>query len=931
MQANAQWSTTGNTLIGTEKLGSLNAQSVNLYSNNVQRMVIVGPAGTNQGFIGINTTSPQQRLDVWGDINLHTNITTRTTTNDGYRINDTTVLQVKQAGNLFVGWFAGNNWISSGTAQNTFVGNYSGYNNKAGYYNVFLGFAAGSSNVSSNNNTCVGYRSGFTMTGTGTTGANTFVGSNSGYNDNTGMANTFVGHLAGYSNQTGNYDTYLGAYTDSKLPVTANSDYNTFIGHDAGHDLGNSADRNTIIGAQAGEHITTGVDNVIGGYSAANHVLTGQHNVFIGMESGLVDSMQNDNSFLGYQTGRNLINTKLCTFIGYRAGYDNTVGTHSYTNAAGIGANAIATTSNKMVLGDTTVWVGIGVSNDHTASLGAGNSLEINARTLGTGTVIANKSGLRFRQLTSTSPAGAATGKVLTVDTNGDVILVNASGGSGSVTGAHNGTSISTITPGDVALGNDAGDLSAPGKLLSHREIPMNNYNIYFTGNGAANTNTISIGTGTSGSAKLTVFNNSETSAGNFSTDATTLGTSPTPAGLISNIQNATGTAYAIIGQSSSSQPGAQIEGVYGYANGSGYSNAGVHGDAVGTASGQNNGVYGNASGSPDNRGGAFTATATGTGLNAGVYASAQLASIANYGGSFTASSSTGNTAYGIYAEASGTGANYAGYFNGDVYINGGATSGTGYVIASDQNLKTHIEPISNALSTINHIEAKSFYYDTLNTNNLKLSSKKQYGVIAQQVETVLPELVSATTKPADIDTTGVIIHPAYTFKAVNYNAFIGLLIKGMQEQQAKIDSVMNDNHRQDSINTSLQNQLNTLSGIINTCCNNRSMQLNNSNTAPSGTSIDVDLKDVHSIVLDQNVPNPFAEQTTISYFLPDNITRAQMFFYNAQGRLIQTVELKEKGKGQLNVFANDLTNGIYTYTLIVDGKIFGTKKMVKN
>lgn len=93
---------------------------------------------------------------------------------------------------------------------------------------------------------------------------------------------------------------------------------------------------------------------------------------------------------------------------------------------------------------------------------------------------------------------------------------------------------------------------------------------------------------------------------------------------------------------------------------------------------------------------------------------------------------------------------------------------------------------------------------------------------------------------------------------------------------------------------------------------------------------INVDLKDGQSIVLDQNVPNPFAEQTTINYFLPENVSKAQILFYNAQGKLIQSTELTQKGKGQLNVFASDLTNGIYTYTLVVDGKIIETKKMMK-
>ncbi|MBS1647671.1 MAG: hypothetical protein JST67_10055 [Bacteroidetes bacterium] len=46
-------------------------------------------------------------------------------------------------------------------------------------------------------------------------------------------------------------------------------------------------------------------------------------------------------------------------------------------------------------------------------------------------------------------------------------------------------------------------------------------------------------------------------------------------------------------------------------------------------------------------------------------------------------------------------------------------------------------------------------------------------------------------------------------------------------------------------------------------------------------------------------------------------------------GRQIKTVDVT-KGKGQLNVYANDLTSGAYSYTLIVDGKIIDTKKMIK-
>lgn len=77
-------------------------------------------------------------------------------------------------------------------------------------------------------------------------------------------------------------------------------------------------------------------------------------------------------------------------------------------------------------------------------------------------------------------------------------------------------------------------------------------------------------------------------------------------------------------------------------------------------------------------------------------------------------------------------------------------------------------------------------------------------------------------------------------------------------------------------------------------------------------------------------VPNPFAEQTVITYNIPQNTGFAQLLFYDMNGRQIKAVDITTKGKGQLNVFANDLTNGIYSYTLIVDGRIIDTKKMVK-
>lgn len=83
--------------------------------------------------------------------------------------------------------------------------------------------------------------------------------------------------------------------------------------------------------------------------------------------------------------------------------------------------------------------------------------------------------------------------------------------------------------------------------------------------------------------------------------------------------------------------------------------------------------------------------------------------------------------------------------------------------------------------------------------------------------------------------------------------------------------------------------------------------------------------------MLSQNVPNPFAEKTVISYNIPTTVAQAQIHFYNAEGKIINSVDIKERGNGELTVFANDLSSGIYTYTLVADGKIVATKKMMKN
>jgi len=115
---------------------------------------------------------------------------------------------------------------------------------------------------------------------------------------------------------------------------------------------------------------------------------------------------------------------------------------------------------------------------------------------------------------------------------------------------------------------------------------------------------------------------------------------------------------------------------------------------------------------------------------------------------------------------------------------------------------------------------------------------------------------------------------------------------------------------------------------MLDKCCNSTNKNLVN----PSGNDLtvtEVELSNRMAVVLDQNVPNPFAENTTINYFIPEDIKYAQVIFSDNYGKILKTVDITTSGYGVLKVYAANLSSGMYTYSIIVDGKVIDTKKMV--
>lgn len=234
------------------------------------------------------------------------------------------------------------------------------------------------------------------------------------------------------------------------------------------------------------------------------------------------------------------------------------------------------------------------------------------------------------------------------------------------------------------------------------------------------------------------------------------------------------------------------------------------------------------------------------------------------------------------------------------LHVNGTITH-AGLNQLSDSTMKQIIQSLNPTWSVNKLKQLRPVSYEWIYKSDTAMYGTK-YGFIAQQVETVIPELIKT-------DSSGS--------KSMDYLGVIAILTKSIQEQQKFIDTL-----RQEM--TSMQAQLNS-------CCSSQSSTKYGQNDSGKGTthSIDVELGS-NTIVLNQNAPNPFAEKTSISYFIPDDIKFAQILFYDKMGRIIRTVDIEERGAGVLNVFAETLSTGTYSYSLIIDGKAFETKQMVK-
>jgi hypothetical protein len=81
-------------------------------------------------------------------------------------------------------------------------------------------------------------------------------------------------------------------------------------------------------------------------------------------------------------------------------------------------------------------------------------------------------------------------------------------------------------------------------------------------------------------------------------------------------------------------------------------------------------------------------------------------------------------------------------------------------------------------------------------------------------------------------------------------------------------------------------------------------------------------------IVLTVNVPNPFSQYSAINYSIPEDVFTAEIKVTNTLGQTVKSFPIR-KNKGSVVMDAGSLQDGIYFYSLLVNGTVVKSRNMV--
>lgn len=274
--------------------------------------------------------------------------------------------------------------------------------------------------------------------------------------------------------------------------------------------------------------------------------------------------------------------------------------------------------------------------------------------------------------------------------------------------------------------------------------------------------------------------------------------------------------------------------------------------------------------------------------------------------GSSGGSGILGSTSYSTYYQSPDIQGKFAGYFMGNTYVSDNLSASQVY-LTSDMRLKENVialKDIESGNVTLDKIMAMKVYeyslkdrgeYDVDDETHVRIQkeipelldeiekrkktfeSQRHYGVSAQELQAFYPNLVREAQDG---------------YLSVNYLEMVPILIRGIQELSYKIKGV---------------------NGIAK--------------MAPqSSDAITFTAKGVNKLF--PSVPNPFTEKTSIRFQLADSVRDAVIRIFDINGKILKEMPVSS-GMESVSVNGYELGEGMFLYSLLVDGQEIDTQKMI--
>jgi hypothetical protein len=214
-----------------------------------------------------------------------------------------------------------------------------------------------------------------------------------------------------------------------------------------------------------------------------------------------------------------------------------------------------------------------------------------------------------------------------------------------------------------------------------------------------------------------------------------------------------------------------------------------------------------------------------------------------------------------------------------------GRIRATGFSIWSSMRWKEDIRPIPNALEKVLALRGVNFRWKA------EHGGGEDIGFIMEEVDRVVPEVVQRDERTGEL-------------LGMDYARLTALLVEALKEE-----------HRR---NEALRAEVAELRSLVE-----QLLQQNGERGAGSQPST------IQDAWLGQNIPNPFAGTTTIPYYVPAGVSRAELVVRDVGGRELRRLELAERGAhGQVVLEMGLMGSGTYEYALVLDGRVVAVKQM---